>query len=70
MVAGERFSNMEKLRNFYSEYISEASNMEYLEQYISVSSNQCDRQLQITKIDKAFKVHCGGGYFKELIPAT
>jgi len=44
--------------------------MEYLEQYISVSSNQCDGQLQITKIDKAFKVHCGGGYFKELIPAT
>jgi hypothetical protein len=39
--------------------------MEYLEQYISVSSNQYDGRLQITKIDKAFKVHCGGGYFKE-----
>ena len=34
--------------------------MEYLEQYISVSSNQYDGRLQITKIDKAFKVHCGG----------
>ena len=44
--------------------------MKYLEQYISVSSNQYDGQLQITKIDKAFKVHCAGGYFKELIPAT
>ena len=39
--------------------------MEYLEQYISVSSNQYDGQLQMSKIDKAFKMHFGGGYFKE-----
>jgi len=54
-----------KIAKFYSEYISEASNMEYLEQYISVSSNQNDGRLQITKIDKAFKMHCWGSYFKE-----
>jgi hypothetical protein len=35
-----------------------------------VTSNQYDVRLQITKIDKAFKVHCWESYFKEQIPAT
>ena len=33
--------------------------MEYLEQYISVSSNQCDGQLQITKSIKLSKCIVG-----------